>query len=245
VESILTRQEPPPGGDPMIVSHHYRFIFLKTGKTASTSLVEVFREIAAAKDELHLATAANRRKLLRKHGTLEGLSFAGNGRAQRAGYPKVFGLHPHAPARDVRDYLGADVFGRYTIITSERNPYDRQVSLYAHRLRKREVSDLSGFSRAMVSPLYNTLHYNRLHNWEIYTLDERVCADHIIRFEHLREDLDRVLAAIGVDATQFELPHRLRSPDRPRDYRHLYDERARETVGNWYRREIAHFGYQF
>ncbi len=229
----------------MVVSHHYRFIFLKTGKTASTSLLHVFREIAAAKEELHLATAANRRRLLRKHGTLEGLSFVGNGRAQRIGYPQIFGLHPHARASERRDYLGADVFGRYTIITSERNPYDRQVSLYAHRLRKRGVRDMSGFSRAMVSPVYNTMHYNRLPNWEIYTLDGKVCADHVIRFEHLREDLDGVLAAIGVDPAQYELPHRLRSPDRPRDYRHLYDDRAREAVGNWYRREIAHFGYEF
>jgi hypothetical protein len=61
----------------------------------------------------------------------------------------------------VRTFLGPEVFSRYTIITSERNPYDRQVSQYAHRLRKRGIRDLSGFSKAMVSPLYNALHARR------------------------------------------------------------------------------------
>jgi hypothetical protein len=145
----------------------------------------------------------------------------------------------------VRTFLGPEVFSRYTIITSERNPYDRQVSQYAHRLRKRGIRDLSGFSKAMVSPLYNALHVNRLNNWGIYTLDEIVCAHHIIRFEHLLDDFRDVLGVLGINAQRYELPRLNRSDGRPSDYRSLYDARARETVGNWYRREIAHFGYEF
>ncbi len=36
----------------MLISHRYRFIFLKTEKTASTSLYRVFRKIAAAVSDI-------------------------------------------------------------------------------------------------------------------------------------------------------------------------------------------------
>lgn len=229
----------------MIISHRYRFIFLKTEKTASSSLERVFEAIAGEHDVLHPADPPHTRKLLGAGATLETLSF----RARRGGgrrlLPGFWGLHRHARARDVRDFLGPQLFAQYTVITSERNPFDRQVSLYSHRQRGRDP-ELIGFSRSVTSPTYNLLHYNRLDNWGIYTLDGAVCAHHVIRFESLSDDFAAVLRSLGVDGAKYALPHtrQSRSESSPA-YRTVYTDAARDTVARWYRNELDHFGYAF
>jgi hypothetical protein len=229
----------------MIISHRYKFIFLKTEKTASSSLSKVFKRVVQEHDTLYPADRSTRRALMRTHGTLEGFSFIGRRGFVRRNSPALLGLHRHARAADVRAFLGPALFDRYTVITSERNPYDRQVSLLGHR-KQSQRADISDFSRLTCSPAYNLLHYNRLDNWGIYTLDGRVCAQHVIRFETLEEDLAKVLTVLGVDPARFVLPHaKPGTYARGTSYRQFYNEKARRLVSQWYRREIDYFGYEF
>lgn len=228
----------------MIISHRYRFIFLKTEKTASSSLARVFTAIAGENDTLHPADRSVRDRLLREGASLEGVSFQAARGGLRRFLPGLSGLHRHARLRDVRAFLGPELFSRYVVITSERNPFDRQVSLYSHRGRGK--SDLSSFSRDTCSPIYNLLHYNRLDNWGIYTLDGKVAAHHMIRFETLHDDLAAVLRALGLDPAKHALPHAKQSRgEASPSYRDLYTDAARARVAGWYRNEIDHFGYVF
>ena len=234
----------------MIVSHRYQFIFLKTEKTASSSLARVFKEIAGENDRLYPADRDVRRQLQNANGSLEGFSFIAQSSGIRRILPALAGLHRHARARDVRAFLGPELFARYAVITSERNPFDRQVSLFSHRNSRRNrgrgVGDLSKFSRLMCSPSYNLVHYNRLDNWGIYSIGGEVCADHIIRFEHLHDDLADVLSILGIDPGRFPLPHVKQSRhERSPSYRDLYSDEARRRVASWYRRELDYFGYEF
>lgn len=230
----------------MLISHRYRFVFLKTEKTASTSLYKALLQLMQQSDPVHPADQRTRSALLRRKGSLEGLSFHGSTTAWRRKLPRLFGLHQHARARDVRDFLGSTLFDAYTVVTSERNPWDRQVSLYSHRLSDRGVRDLSGFDRDMRSWSYNAFHHNRLHNWETYTLNGQVCADVVIRYEHLAADFAAFLERLGVDPERVPLGQ-ARATSRPRgnDSRALYTEASRDLIAAWYQREIAHFGYRF
>ena len=139
----------------MIISHRYRFIFLRTEKTGSTSLFRTLLGLVAESDKPYAADQHVRLRLLRERGSLEGVSFVGQGGATRRLFPRLHGLHRHARAEDVRAFVGPELFDRYTIITSERNPYDRQVSLFNHRRGNRAQADPNSFSRCMISPLYN------------------------------------------------------------------------------------------
>jgi hypothetical protein len=230
----------------MIISHRYRFIFLKTEKTASTSLNDALRRLVQESDDLHPADPQIRDALVRRHGSLAGVSFRGTSSAWRRKLPGLFGLHEHARARDVRAFLGPALFDQYTIVTSERNPWDRQVSLYSHRMSDRGNKDLSGFDRDMRSWSYSTLHYNRLNNWDIYSLGGRICAHHVIRYERLTDDFAAFLRHIGVDPARVPLAQR-RATVRPRGdaYRDLYSPASQALVASWYRREIEQFGYSF
>jgi hypothetical protein len=53
-----------------------------------------------------------------------------------------------------------------------------------------------------------------------------------------------VLAEIGLK-DEVSLARENRSPSRREDYRSYYDETNKALVGNWYAREIKHFGYEF
>jgi hypothetical protein len=230
----------------MLISHRYKFIFLKTEKTASTSLYEIFRKIILEHDPLHRAEWVVRKKLLREHGSLEGFSFEGKRGAMRRKFPRFSGIHHHGCARHGRAFLGPDLFDSYTIVTSERNPWDRQVFLFTHRQSKHPERNSTNFSKCMRSPVYRFFAYNRLHNWDVYTIDGKVCADHVIRFENLEEDFHSVLIALGLDAERYYLPHR-RAQTRSNgpNYRDYYTDDVRVLVGKWYRDEIKHFGYEF
>lgn len=230
----------------MLISHRYKFIFLRTEKAASTSLFTVFKDIAGQDGLLYPADRNVRRRLLRKHGSLEGFSFVGRTGATRKRLPWLSGLHFHAHAGDVRDFIGPELFERYTVISSERNPWDRQVSLFNQRIGKHGRNDLESFNASMLSPVYNFFHHNRLRNWNVYTINDRIAVDHMIRYETLEQDFHSVLRTLGLDPDQHALPHK-RNSGRPRNasYRALYTDRTRDLVARWYRREIAHFGYEF
>lgn len=230
----------------MLISHEYKFIYLRTEKTASTSLFWTLRGIIEETAEVLAADASVRSRLLREHGSLEGFSFVGRPGALRRRFPQFFGLHFHARARNVRDFIGRDLFERYLVISSERNPWDRQLSLINHRRRTRGRLDARSVSACMHSIAYNALHHNRLRNWEVYTIDGAVCADVIIRYERLEEDYRNLLTRLGIDPQRYPLKHK-RDGGRAggTSYRDLYDEHARQRVAEWYRPEIEHFGYEF
>jgi hypothetical protein len=231
----------------MLISHRYKFVFLKTEKSASSSLFHLFKAIIAESDTLYRAHPQVKKELLRKHGSLEGVSFEScTSKGLMRQFPQLFGVHRHGSAADVRSFLGSELFNSYTKITSERNPWDRQVSLFAHRVNKHDHLNLTDFDQCMKSNLYNTLHYNRLHNWDIYAIDNQVVADQVIRFEHLQSDLESVLESIGLDPEKHALRHsRGGYRKNQHGYRDLYTDKSRELVRKWYSREIDYFGYEF
>lgn len=218
----------------MLISHRYRFIFLRTEKTGSTSVLHALRELCGISVAALAAGQPERDDVVRGHrGTL------------RRYFPSVFGLWFHANASQVRTVLGEEKFKDYFKFSIERNPWDRQISLYSHRHKKRGVKDLSNFDRDMRSPLWRAMHHSRLDNWGIYSIDGKPCFDYMIKYEQLSEGFDEVLRRVGA-AGKVQLAHR-NSSDRKDggDYRALYSPETRALVAKWHAREIEAFGYTF
>lgn len=215
----------------MIVSHAHRFIFLRTEKTAGSSLFEALRSLLAPGD----LDADMRRPKWAKFSPIH------HGALKRH-VPDLFGLHVHATAAQARRVLGPKVFDSYLKFAVERNPWDRQVSLYHHRCWK--TGRTPAFDRDMRSALYRNTEYCRLNNWSIYAIGDRIVADRILRYETLEADLARLWSDLGV--TPPEMP-RLRSEyreDRPH-YASFYTPETRDLVARWYAREIEALGYRF
>jgi hypothetical protein len=216
----------------MIVSHKYRFIFLRTEKTGGSSLTQALQDVLGEDDEQARMT----RPAWAKYSPIH------HGALKRT-FPRWFGLHRHATAKQIRDVVGRKIFDSYYKFAIERNPWDRQISLYAHREWKKGNKSLN-FDRDMRSLVYRNTEYVRLNNWSIYAIGSEIVADRILRYETLEEDITKLLADLGI-GSHLQMP-RLRSynPDRPH-YSAFYTNWTRELVGRWYAMEIEALGYRF
>ncbi len=217
----------------MIISHRHKFIYLRTEKTASTSLTDALSKVVAEEDEVVKSFQG---------AFVDALPFH-PGKLKRV-FPKVFGLHPHAHARDVRAIVGPDVFDSYFKFAVERNPWERKVSLYHHREFKRKNKN-PDFDRDMRSPFYRLAHHTRLRNWDIYAIGNNVVADQVLRYENLGDELSPLLEKLGL-SSEISLPRRNTSYEGKRaHYSTYYSDQTRDLIARWYRREIDAFGYRF
>ncbi len=220
-----------------VVSHEHEFIFLKTHKTAGTSLEG---ELAAALGEDAIVTPSAEVEGRNHEGIfnpLPGLLRAASHRGHGAkGTIKQFrsrsAYHQHMHAVSVRDRVGRRVWGRYFKFAFERNPYDKAVSWYWWT-RHFEGIDVS---------LDEFIHggYRSMTDWPIYAIDDEVAVDFIGRFENLQQDVARVAEKIGL---QIGTDTRHKSGIRPEEEELRLSERSYGTISRVCAREIAEFGY--
>ena len=230
----------------MIVSHKHRFIYIKTYKTASTSIEACLSSICGEDDIITPASeplmkhregrpAQNWRldhPLVPKRPLIKRLLR----RPERNYHPSV-GYYEHMPAWRIRAYIGEEIWARYYKFTFERNPWDRQVSWYHYKTKSKSPR-----------PSFATFNTDKRRAWvenhDLYTMDGEVVVDFLGQYENLKADFDSVLEAVGLRG-KVELPVTNTSPDRAVEYRSYYNEAETERVRSWYRPEIDLFGYEF
>jgi hypothetical protein len=223
----------------LLVSHKYRFIFMRTEKTASTSLSKALYKLHEGAPAMSDGRPAC--EGVKKRPGWAKVSPIHYGALER-NLPELFGLHAHATARQIRSVLGPEVFDSYYKFAVDRNPWDRQVSLYKHRQHKH--GKRVDFDRDMRSWFYRATEYSRLHNWDIYAIDGAIVANKVLRYESLEQDLAELAQRLEFDKP-LDLP-RLReySADRAH-YATYYSDVTRQLVADWYAPEIAALGYRF
>ena len=228
----------------MIISHKHKFVFLKTKKTAGTSIElalspicgdsDILAPLARSEEALRVQRGAQNWRL---HGWWGGPQPIWKRRWFKFS-AQDYGFYNHMPAAEARALLDDDqVWRSYFKFAFDRNPWDRQVSFYYQRYRRRpKPPSFEEFLRLD--------RHARLNNYDIYSLDGEVCVDFVGRYENLREDLNYVLRQIGI-SDRIELP-RVKSFTPIRlPYHAYYNEETRDLVANWYSREIALLGYAF
>ena len=223
----------------MIVSHRHKFIFVRTEKTAGSSLQKFLVDFCGSDDIVSGQARSQGRD--RSPPWIRHIPW-GKGPLRRR-FPGVFGFHTHCGIRQVRACLDERAFASYFKFAIERNPWDRQISLYCQRQSDRNLP--LQFDRDMNSISYRTLHLTRLRNWEIYTINGRIAVDYVIRYEDLEQGVQHVLRQIGIDQLP-ELPRqRSGSREQKGSYREFYTPKLRDLIARWYRPEIEAFGYEF
>ena len=214
----------------MIISHEHRFIFMKTLKTAGTS-VEIALSRACGRDDVITPLPDDDEVLRAERG--------GRGPQHYESPPLPARVHEHIRASKVRPIVGREVWDGYFKLAIERNPWDAVVSLYWWMRRNGKVDT---FERFLTMPNLETL---ARRNYQAYHLGGAVAVDRVLRFETLAADLAEVWVDLDLPGSP-DLPH-AKAGARPSGvgYRDLYDAGSAERVRSLFAPVIAECGYEF
>ncbi len=228
----------------MIVSHKYRFIFVKTLKTAGTS-VEVFLSNLCGKDDI--VTPVYPRESAHVSRNYKGLwnpvhdLIENDGHRVRRTVTDLMELkkfYNHIPARILRHRLPADVWNSYYKFCIERNPWDKTLSHF-HMVRERTEGTLT-FDEYLDSGKF-------CFNYPIY-LDKagELLVDRVVKYENLNEELTEVFSYLGIPyngtlGVQAKSEHRRDK----RPYQEIYNDVSRNIIADAFRSEIKMHNYKF
>ena len=119
----------------VIISHKHRFIFIKTNKTAGTSIEIALSRFCGYDDVI---TPIGRDEIIRRHLTSR---VAQNYKLPYSKYTlldwawSIYNLKglrftQHCSAQRIKKYIGENIWNNYHKFCFERNPWDRVISLY-------------------------------------------------------------------------------------------------------------------
>lgn len=253
----------------MIISERHRLIVLHCRKAAGSSLcVSLARSLGS--DDLQISalpetmalgiplTPRVRRLAMRQSRHLLPLFRLLGPRAYRraltravdhAHRPLLGRKPPHAPAGRVAEAFPRQWQG-FRKLAIVRNPWDKTVSDYFWRIQGLQAPpSFAAYVEALVAgeSLGGVVPLGFHDNWPMYTINDQVVADTVVRFEQLQQGLSVFFAAAEIPWDGW-LP-RSKGGHRPqnatRDYRSYYTSSLRRMVGCLYAAEIEHFGYRF
>ena len=230
----------------MIISHKYKFIFLKTNKTAGTSIEIALSKFCGPKDVITPISLEDEeiRKELGYRGPQNYLSppwgytykdiaaFLKNGR-------RAHRFYNHISASEVKAHVGQQLWDDYFKFCVERNPWDRLVSLYYW---KHKAKPLPTFSEFIASDYPLIL---KRRGFELYTIDGHIAVNKICRFENISEELETIRSQLGIPGN-LDLPHaKSRFRKNRKSYHDHFSEEEKGKIAELFSAEINLFGYKF
>ena len=235
-------------GRAVIISHEYRFIFVKTKKTAGTSIEIALSEFCGDRDII-TPLIPKEDERIRSH-----LGFRGPQnylipfrKYSLADWARLFlrrkrkSFYSHIGAQTIRGLVDEEVWGTYFKFCFERNPWDKVVSAYYHFTHK--SAQRPTISEFIQSGTGNTVGGNG--GFDLYTVSGEIVVDRVCLYENLDQEIGAVMDRLGLPG-KLRLPH-AKSEYRidRRHYRELLSEEDRVKISRVFAREIAYFGYTY
>ena len=231
----------------MILSHRHRFIFIKTSKTAGTSIEISLSRHCGPRDVVTPVTRTDERLRARCGGRgpqnfrvpITQLSPMDLLRTLR-GAERPLRFWNHISAREVRDLVGMRTWGRYFTFCVARNPWDRVMSAYYWRTR-------STANKPSLTEFLNEkeLSLLRERGYENYSMDGRVIVDKVVIFDDLQDELDAIARNLGL-CDRLVLPSAKSGlRDETVSRREFFDPETKEIVRSYFAEEIELFGFSF
>lgn len=219
----------------MLVSHLKKFIYIKSVKTASTSIERYFEKYCLPLTidvplvgDAHLSEEG----IIGKRGTL-----TDDDRTAGKWYN-------HMPAARIKEQIGDAVWEPYYKFGTVRNPFDKAVSYFYMYKSQRSLPisapalEQKEFENWLVGGGYRS-------DFDIYSLNGVCCLDDYIRYEFLYPDLHRLCKKLDVpfvpQLTSYNSTHR------PAELNSLtlYTEVSKQVINDICATELTTFGYSF
>ncbi len=228
----------------MIISHKYKFIFIKTLKTGGTSL-EVFLSQCCGDEDIvtpiqpHVKPHRERNHKGFWNPVPEIIEKRGHGLNET--WRDLFGrnrFYNHIPARIIRARVSSHIWNSYFKFCVDRNPWDKTLSHY-HMLNKWAKGRLS-LDDYLAKGVFAL-------NYPLYADSEgELIVDRVIKYESLNEELAQLFEKLNIPFSG-ELGVRAKSGYRTdrRPYQEVFSEEQRKKVEEVFAKEMALLGYQF
>jgi len=232
----------------LIVSHKHKFIYLKTMKTASSSMEIALSQLLGPDDiitparpdlESQREQGVGGQNYRLEHPDVPKRSLWRQifRRPERYYHPTV-GYYEHMPGWRVRRYIGEDIWNSYYKFAFERNPWDRQVSFYFYKTRGKDSPPT--FDQFL--KLGQKAHVG---NYDIYAIDGTIGVDFVGLYENVEKDFQKALKDIGIKE-KISLPvANVSKKKAEHGYRQFFNDETRDLMTKWYAPEISAFGYKF
>lgn len=232
----------------MIISHKYKFIFIKTRKTAGSSIQMYLSQFCSEGD---IFTRMDQAEQFYTPRNYRGLFTPFIPITNRHSNVQIFQtflrfmtltkFHSHISARNIRAFVPDKVWNEYYKFAVDRNPWDKVLSHYHYSRQRFGKYDNNISLDDFISN--GDLPYN----YHKYTdRDGKLMLDRIIPYENLIEDLGKVFNMLGIpfegSLKASEKSH-YRTDKRP--YQDVYTEEQAAKIASLFENEIRMHGYTF
>jgi hypothetical protein len=217
----------------VLVSNPKKFVFLKTRKTAGTSIEMMLEEYCAPPG--HVVTESTK-ELETEYGLV-------GARMNKSGpTPK---WRNHIGATPIAKHIGRDTFDEYLKLSSVRNPFSRTISQFYWQFvwQKREVPETfeenkSQFNDYIFSEMFKQ-DYHVVHAFNKFILDDA------FRLEHLDEDFDRIGKRLGIPLSKAAMPKTKDNSGFKPDFNYIYffTQKVVDEIRKKQRWVFDHFDY--
>lgn len=231
----------------MIISHKHKFIFIKTIKTAGTS-VEIALSKYCGPDDVITPIMSEDEEKRRKLGypgpqnDLIPLSKYTLGDLARALQKrKRLRFTNHVGADFIQKYIEPDVWNSYYKFCFERNPWDRVISAYYFYYRVRNPVE----PRPSIAEFIDSGEANTYGGFDLYSRDGTILVDRVFKFEELDAAMEELRERLGLPETPILPRTKAGTRASKSSHRELLSPEQRDHIARVYAREIAHFGYEW
>lgn len=212
----------------MIISHKHKFIFIKTKKTAGTSIEIALSKYCGADDVLTPIGKADsnlRNKL--------GYTCAQNYKTQ----PR---FKAHTGAKVIRRIMAKDVWRDYYKFCFERNTYEKVISFYYMKNKNEPRQPLLRWLQNNSKTIKSSLGMRFYTNIQGESIVDRICV-----YENFDEEIKFLADQLGLPEIP-ELPH-AKSKIRidKRSYSEILTDNERKLISEIFKEELLFHGYSF
>lgn len=231
----------------MIISHANKFIFLKTEKTAGTSIEIALSEFCGPDDIITPISDEDEavRKVMGFRGpqnfqekwidySLKDLIKTVKSRKLKRCF------FNHIQAKQVIPQIDPDVWDKYYKFCFERNPFDRSISQYFWKTKNKSYPE--DFAQFVQNGGLNSLKKSRYY---LYTIGGNIVVDRICKYENFSEELEFIKQKLNL-SKEIELPKtKLKYRKDKGSYRDFIDEMSRKEIEGLFKDELYLLNYQW
>jgi hypothetical protein len=229
----------------MIISHKYKFIFIKTHKTAGSSMEMALAPLCGPDDVVTPMESNAHTDIPRNYyeDKLVSRIYASSRWARKCinRHSPILGnwYYEHMPACRVRELIGEEIWNSYHKFCFERNPWDKVVSYY----------NWKKFGQRKPMPDFKTWVMEKTHRLPLDAslyFDGNTCmVDEVLEYDNFVPRFALLCDKLGIPFAGAMPREKTNITKEKIDYRDYYDQETREKISSIFEREILMMQYVF